>query len=109
MDTTNTQKVLQQVIKQVWEDSVFKEKLIADPINTLESFTGRTLKLPEGMKIVVVDQTDASTIFMNLPAEVNMEDVELDEEQLDYVSGGGNDPNTPPVILGINNLEVDLF
>jgi hypothetical protein len=39
------------------------------------------------MKIVVVDQTDPSTIFINLPSTQSTEDVELSEEQLDIVSG----------------------
>ena len=44
----------------------------------------------EGKKTVTVDQTDSSTVSVNRPAEPNTEDMELDEEQLDIISGGGD-------------------
>lgn len=37
---------------------------------------------------VIVDQTNASTVSVNPPAEPNTEDMELNEEQLDIISGG---------------------
>lgn len=109
MELNHDQKVLQCILKKVWEDPEFKEKLIANPITTIESFTGNAVNVPEGKKLKIVDQTDDSTIYINLPAPNNVEDVELNEEQLDYVSGGGSDPNPPPIILGINNNRGNLF
>lgn len=45
----------------------------------------------KGKKTVIVDQTDQSTVSVKLPpAEPNLEDMELDEEQLDIISGGGD-------------------
>lgn len=45
-------------------------------------------------KTVIADQTDSSTVSINPPAESNTEDMELNEEQLDIISGGG----------GVNNF-----
>ncbi len=39
---------------------------------------------------VTADQTNASTVSINPPAEPNTEDMELNEEQLDIISGGGD-------------------
>lgn len=41
-------------------------------------------------KTVIADQTDPSTVSVNRPAEPNTEDMELDEEQLDIISGGAD-------------------
>lgn len=38
---------------------------------------------------VIADQTNASTVSTP-PAEPNLEDMELNEEQLDVISGGGD-------------------
>jgi hypothetical protein len=50
----------------------------------------------------VVDQSDDATFYINIPAKPKMEelDVELNEVQLDFISGGG-DPNNPGKVLGI--------
>jgi hypothetical protein len=57
----------------------------------LQGLLGKGVKLPEGKKIAVVDQSDDTTFFINIPAKPKMEelDVELNEEQLDFISGGG--------------------
>ncbi len=39
---------------------------------------------------VIVDQTNASIVSNTPPAEPNLEDMELNEEQLDIISGGGD-------------------
>ncbi len=45
---------------------------------------------PKDKKTVVADQTESSTASVNLPVEPNIEDMELNEEQLDVISGGGD-------------------
>lgn len=108
MELTKDQKILDAIIKKAWQDPTFKSNLIASPITTIENFLGQPFHLPEGKNIAFVDQTDFSTIFINIPAEVNMDDVELNEEQLDIVSGG--DGNLiPPVIFKPNNYTGDIF
>jgi len=88
MEQINDQFFLQKLAKKVEEDAEFKKNLLENPIVGIETFLGRRVTLPIGWKIVVVDQTDPSTIFINLPAIQSIEDVELSEEQLDIVSGG---------------------
>ncbi len=88
MEFTKEQKLLQEVIHKAWEDESFKQELVANPVAAIEKLTGQKVDLPEGKTLVVRDQTNESTVYINIPAEPNMEDVELNEEQLEAVSGG---------------------
>ncbi len=45
---------------------------------------------PEGGKSSVVDKTDKTTHLNNTPVKPNIEDMELNEEQLDIISGGAD-------------------
>ena len=89
-------KVMNELIGKCWEDESFKAKLVADPIKTIESFTGKSTNIPEGKRLVVVDQTDnADTIYFNIPAKPKVSDfdnVELTNEQLEMVTGGNMFP-----------------
>ncbi|WP_420551236.1 NHLP leader peptide family RiPP precursor [Tenacibaculum aiptasiae] len=96
MKLTREQKLLQTIIHKAWEDNSFKKHLIENPIDAIKNLTGENVKVPEGKTIVVRDQTDSSFIYINIPAEPNMDDMELTEEQLEIVAGGGNP--TPPII-----------
>jgi hypothetical protein len=106
MELTNDQKILQSIVKKAWKDPVFKSNLTTNPVTTIEKFLGHPIHLPEGKNIAVVDQTNSSTIFINIPAEPNIEDMELNEEQLDVISGG---EQTPPVIIRPNNYDGTIF
>ncbi len=88
MELTNEQKLFQTVIQKAWEDTSFKQELIDSPIAAIEKITGEKIQLPEGKTLVVKDQTDNSTVYINIPAEPNLDDIELNEEQLEAVSGG---------------------
>ena len=44
---------------------------------------------PKDKQSVIVDQMNASIVSNTPPAEPNLEDMELNEEQLDIISGGG--------------------
>lgn len=90
MELTKEQKVLQSVINKAWEDNAFKQALITNPIPVIEDLTNVRIKIPEDKTIVVCDQTDSSIVFINIPAQQNMDDVELTEEQLEIVAGGGD-------------------
>ena len=107
MNLDNDQEILQSVVKKAWKDPVFKNNLIQNPIATIEGFIGHPINLPQGKRLAFVDQTDASTIFVNIPAELDLEDMELNEEQLDVISGG-LDAGDPPIFIkpinGGNNL-----
>ena len=91
MELRNDQEFLQNLAKKVQEDAQFKKNLLENSVLGIEVFLGRRIILPQGKKIAIVDQTDPSTIFINLPAVHSTEDIELNEEQLDIVAGGGGD------------------
>jgi len=92
MALTNEQKksqeLLQTIITKAWEDETFKQELIANPINTIKNVTGKQINLPEGKTLIVKDQTDSNTIYINIPAEPTLESMELNEEQLEAIAGG---------------------
>lgn len=88
MEITKEQQLFQQVIQEAWENETFKEELMTSPVSAIEKLTGEKVNIPEGKTLVVRDQTDETTVYINIPAEPTMEDVELNEEELEAVSGG---------------------
>ena len=88
MEFTQEQKLYAQVVNKAWEDAEFKKSLMESPLEAIEKLTGQKVILPEGKKLIVRDQMDESTTFINIPAEPK-EDLELSEEQLEAVAGGG--------------------
>ena len=89
MEFTPEQKVYAEIVQKAWDDAEFKKELIANPVEAIEKFTGEKLNLPEGKTLVVRDQTDNSTVYINIPAEdKKADDLELNEEQLEAVAGG---------------------
>lgn len=107
MELTNDQEILQSVVKKAWKEPAFKNNLIQNPVATIENYLGHPINLPNGKNLAFVDQTDSTTIFVNIPAEPNMEDMELNEEQLDIVSGGL--AGDPPIFIKPNNYEGNIF
>ena len=87
--TEKGQELMQILIAKAWDDATFKEQLINDPKATITEFLDGNFNLPEGKKIVVRDQSNADTVYINIPRKVAIDDIELNEEQLDLVSGGG--------------------
>ncbi|MEC3875857.1 NHLP leader peptide family RiPP precursor [Chryseobacterium salviniae] len=89
MEFTQEQKAYAEIVQKAWEDAEFKKELVNDPVAAIEKFTGKKLNLPEGKTLVVRDQTDESSVYINIPtAPKNTADAELSEEQLEAVSGG---------------------
>lgn len=109
MNLDNEQEILQSIVKKAWKDPVFKSSLLQNPKATIESFIGQPINLPHGKKLSFVDQTDSTTIFVNIPAEIDMEDVELNDDQLDIISGGLEAGDPPPVIMSITNSSGNIF
>lgn len=87
MEFTQEQKMYAEIIQKAWEDAAFKNELVNNPIEAIEKLTGKKLNLPEGKKLIVRDQSDESSIYINIPAKIN-EDAELNENQLEMVAGG---------------------
>ena len=101
-----SQDLLQTIIIKSWEDASFKQELITNPIDAIEKATGERINLPEGKTLIVKDQTDDSVVYINIPAEPNMEDLELSEEQLEVIAGGGN---ILPPYFSIPTLPTELL
>ena len=88
MKFTQEQKLYGEIVQKAWEDAQFRSELVANPVAAIEKLTGKKLNLPAGKTLVVRDQTDEETVYINLPAKPNTEDVELNEDQLEAVAGG---------------------
>lgn len=88
MEFTQEQKLYTEIVEKAWEDASFKQELMTNPKATIEKFTGKKLNLPQGNTIVVMDQTDESVVYINIPVMVNISNMELNEEQLEAVAGG---------------------
>lgn len=99
MNLTPQEEMFAKVIQKAWEDSNFKARLVADPAATLQAFIGKSFQVPPGKKLVVRDQTDDSTIYINIPPNQSTGEMELTDAQLEAVAGG-----TGPVV----NIK-DLF
>ncbi len=88
-------ELLKVLVEKAWENANFKDQLVKNPITTIENFTSKKFTLPEDKKIVVDDQTDESVIYLNIPPEPNLSELELTEEQLEMIAGG----ITPTVVV----------
>lgn len=87
---TKGQELYLDLVHKAWESASFKEELIKNPKACIENLTGKKFGGPEGVRIVVDDQSDASCIYLNIPQKGEIEDMELSEDSLDAVSGGGD-------------------
>ena len=105
MEFTQEQKLYAEIVQKAWEDENFKKELIANPIEAIENLTGKKLNLPKGKTLVVRDQTAEDTVYINIPAAPEV-DAELNEEQLEAVSGGngGEDTSLPEMIKVLQNI-----
>lgn len=101
MEISQEQKLNAQVVQNAWDDVQFKNQLIANPLETMEKLTGHKINLPAGKKLVVIDQTDESTVYFTIPRKVDMSTLELTEEQLEMVAGGITPTIIPAIGYGI--------
>tara|TARA_B110000211_G_C13568729_1_gene331057 strand:+ start:173 stop:508 length:336 start_codon:yes stop_codon:yes gene_type:complete len=88
MEFNQEQNLNSQVVQKAWDDAEFKKQLMANPVATMEKLTGEKVNLPEGQKLTVVDQSDESTVYFNIPKRVEIDNLQLTEEQLEQVAGG---------------------
>jgi hypothetical protein len=101
MEFSQEQKTYAEIVQKAWDDADFKKKLVSNPVEAIEKLMGKKLDLPVGKTLVVRDQTDESTVYINIPAKLNLEDTELNEEQLEIIAGGGEDTPLPFTIPAI--------
>lgn len=88
-------ELMQTLIQKAWDSAAFKDQLIKNPVGTIEQVTGKELTLRDNKKIVVEDQSSDSVIYFNIPAKMNLDELELTEEQLELVAGG-----VTPAVIG---------
>lgn len=81
------------------ESSTFKDQLIKNPITTIENVTGKKLTSLD-KKVVVEDQSDSSIVYLNIPARVSLDELELTEEQLEMIAGGAT-PVAAAYVAGV--------
>jgi len=84
------------ILTKCWGDPDFKQRLIADPVETLRT---EGVCVPEGVKVTVVENTATEFTFV-IPLDTS----ELSDEALDDVSGGAE--SRLPVPLGKNSLQM---
>ncbi|GAB3244569.1 hypothetical protein GCM10027346_42290 [Hymenobacter seoulensis] len=82
--------IIEAIISKAWEDTSFRKELQVDPITAIEKLTGVKVVIPEGKTLVITDQTDKSKIYVNIPVEPEVESLELTEDQLEEIAGGGH-------------------
>lgn len=98
-------ELMKALVEKAWENANFKDQLIKNPTAAIENFTGKNFTMTEGKKLVVEDQTSDSLIYLNIPAEPNLDELELSNEELEQISGG----LTPAVVVGLYALGVAAF
>jgi hypothetical protein len=81
--------VERRLIEKSVEDESFRQRLLEDPKGAVEDELGT--RLPEGVRVVSVEET-ADTIYLVLPSTpmAGREGVELSDQQLESVAGGGD-------------------
>ena len=82
--------LLKTIVEKAWEDPKFKQQLINNPSKTISNITGKDLntELLNGKQLVIVDQSDESKLYLNIPIKPTL-NLELSEQELELVAGGG--------------------
>jgi len=86
------QELHKALIEKAWKSDSFKDQLIDNPHDTINTITGGSIS--RDVNIIIEDQTDEEFIFLNIPRKVNVDNIELTDEQLETVSGG-------EIVLGV--------
>jgi hypothetical protein len=100
MEFSQEQKMYGEIVQKAWDDADFKKELTINPVSAIEKLIGKKLNLPAGKTLVVRDQTDEFTVYINIPSQPAM-DFELNEEQLEAAAGGVGPWTTilsPPIL-----------
>jgi hypothetical protein len=82
-----------RLINRSIEDEDFRQRLLDAPKETLEQELG--IQVPESMEVRVVEES-ADTIYLVLPsASAVDEGVEISDQELEQVAGGGDTIDVP--------------
>ena len=91
-------ETFQQVIMKCWQDEAYKARLVANPVEAIRE-VNPDFSIVEGKTLVVRDQTDAGTLYINVPPMVDTDDVELSEKELEAVAGGATSTPARRVLI----------
>lgn len=92
------EKVMTQILNKAWNDEQFKQNLVNNPEATLVEYLGRSFE--SDSKIVVLDKSNPDHVYITIPPKPSLEDMELNEEQLEMVSGGSDEVPSPWPVIG---------
>ena len=81
------QELYKELVQKARESAMFKEQLVNNPKKVISEITGNS-KFNDKVNIIVEDQTDTNTIYLNIPRKLDAGNLELTDEQLEMVSGG---------------------
>lgn len=94
-------EIYQDISNRAIANPEWKNTLIESPSETLAKI-GYEFDLQSYKNFVVVDQTDPSKIFVNIPSQTFDGDMELSDEQLGIVAGGaGSWWNCPTIVVKV--------
>jgi len=79
---------IDSLIQSSWESTDFKNIWISNPTKVIENHLDQ--KLNFNSKIVVEDQSDINTIYLNIPRNTPTDDLILNDEDLELIVGGWN-------------------
>jgi hypothetical protein len=93
-EASGRQEMERRLIEKSLQDEAFRQKLVEDPKGAVEQELGT--RLPEDVRVVTVEES-ADTIYLVLPSTpmADREGVELSDQQLESVAGGGSTSNPP--------------
>ena len=84
-----TETILNSIYTKCWEDHEFKNNFVQNPKIVIEEQLGKKLTLSDCKnKIIVEDQSDKSIVYLNIPANEEINDIELTTEELELIAGG---------------------
>jgi len=86
-DKRRIEETLAQVISECWQNEDFKTRLVASPLETIKEID-QNFSIPHGKTLIVRDQTAEKTLYVNIPAQIEVGDIELSDKQLESVAGG---------------------
>lgn len=94
--------IINDLIIKSTNDSKFKAEFINNPKKVIED--SYEFKVYDNVKLVVEDQSDENKIFINIPRKPDLNEVELTDEELEKVAGGGT-----PAVVGLGILACAIY
>ena len=81
---------LNRLYQKCWSDTNFKQQLLDKPVDTIERFFGETITDKEYRNYIVSDQSNPIDVYINIPPNLKIDDLELSDAELERVAGGLN-------------------